>query len=184
MVFQWHSATVASWGRQISMKFIPLASRNRFQGSAWQSSSYSKCFSHTCSRQTPPNGLQRVAQKGNQGNHFNQKLAFNSALGACVQPEPLGRVAPSGNVGSGFYCRGSGEEGCWPGSGARAVKCEAGSELLRGSGTDQRLWLETVLRFRFNELGREGDWLFSVNSRLVKCFVPHTMYIIVSTEEI
>lgn len=162
MVFQWCSATVASWGRQISMKFIPSASRNCFQGSAWQSSSYSKCFSHTCSHQTPPNGLQRVVEKGNWGNCFNQKLTFNSALGERVRPGPLGRVAPSGNVGSGFYRRGSGEEGCWPGSGARAVKCEAGSELLRGSGTDQRLWLKTVLRFRFNELGREGDRLCSL----------------------
>ena len=60
----------------------------------------------------------------------------------------------------GFTAEVQGKRGV--GSGARAVKCEAGSELLRGSGTDQRLWLKTVLRFRFNELGREGDRLCSL----------------------
>ena len=167
------------------MKFIPSASRNHFQGSAWQASYYRKCFSHTCSLNTPPNGSQGVVRRGNQGDWLHQKLAFSSSLRVCVQPGTQ-EVAPSGNVGSGFYHGGSGEKGCCLGSGASAVKHEAGSELLWGSGTDWRLWFKTVLGFRFNELERAGGGLCSlqtVGSTTLSSVLYHAQCILLSSTE-
>lgn len=73
--------------------------------------------------------MQGVVQRGIWGDWLHQKLVFSSSLMVCVHPGTQ-EVAPYGNVGSGFYHRGSGEKGCCLGSGAKAVKYEGGSELL------------------------------------------------------